>query len=101
MESALSSRSREALAPHKNAYMHFSQTRRQELAAANPSWSVQQVSAELGRQWKALTTAECKPWVELAQFDKARFHTEAHQYMNQQQPDEVRATELITAEEVG
>ncbi|KAE8896914.1 hypothetical protein PF005_g12389 [Phytophthora fragariae] len=88
MESAPSSRSREALAPHKNAYMHFSQTRRHELSVANPSWSVQQVSAELGRQWKALTTAERKPWVELAQFDKARFHTEAHQYMIQQQPDE-------------
>lgn len=94
-------RSREALAPHKNAYLHFSHARRDELAAENPSWSVQQVSAELGRQWKALSAAERKPWVELAQFDKARFHTEAHHHVNQQQSDEVRANDITAAVDGG
>ncbi|GMF26598.1 unnamed protein product [Phytophthora fragariaefolia] len=89
------SRSREPLAPHKNAYVHFSRGRREEVAAANPSWSVQQVSAELGRQWKGLTTEERKPWVELAQFDKARFHTEAHQHTSQQQPNEAHVAKEL------
>ncbi|KAG7396685.1 hypothetical protein PHYBOEH_001914 [Phytophthora boehmeriae] len=63
-------------------------TRRDDVAAANSSWSVQRVTSELAKQWKMLTPAERKPWVELAQFDKARFRNEAHQYVEQQQADE-------------
>ncbi|KAL3667183.1 hypothetical protein V7S43_008118 [Phytophthora oleae] len=85
---ARKSRDREPVVPDKNAYQHFSRGRREGLSAAHPSWSVQQVSSELGRQWQALTTADRKPWVELALFDKARFHTEAYQYECQQQTDE-------------
>ncbi|KAG3007721.1 hypothetical protein PC128_g19362 [Phytophthora cactorum] len=82
-----SKRPRDRLAPDKNAYMHYSRSRRESIVTEHPTWSVQQVSSELGRQWKALTAAERKPWIELAQFDKARFHTEAHQYIRQQQAD--------------
>ncbi|ETM51342.1 hypothetical protein F442_05041 [Phytophthora nicotianae P10297] len=78
---------RSGLAPDKNAYNHYARSCREGVAQAHPSWSVQQVSSELGRQWKALTAAERKPWIELAQFDKARFHTEARQYIRQQQTD--------------
>ncbi|RLN96401.1 hypothetical protein BBJ28_00014466 [Nothophytophthora sp. Chile5] len=86
--SAARKEQREAPAPNKNAYLHFSRSRRDDVAAAHPAWSVQQVSAELGRQWKALTASERKPWVELAQFDKARFQTEAKHYVGQQHADE-------------
>ncbi|KAG1708995.1 hypothetical protein DVH05_022626 [Phytophthora capsici] len=85
---AMKSRGREPVVPDQNAYQHFSRWRREELAAAHPSWSVQQVSSELGRQWRALTAVERKPWVELAQFDKARFHSETYQRAYQQQTDE-------------
>ncbi|RLN90513.1 hypothetical protein BBJ28_00011565 [Nothophytophthora sp. Chile5] len=86
--SAAGKERREAPAPNKNAYLHFSRSRRDDVAATHPAWSVQQVSAELGRQWKALTASERKPWVELAQFDKARFQTEAEHYVGQQHADE-------------
>ncbi|TDH67564.1 hypothetical protein CCR75_005353 [Bremia lactucae] len=65
-------------ARYKTAYMHYSGIRRKDVVSKHPAWTVQQVSSELGRQWKALTSNELKPWVELAQFDKARFCTEAH-----------------------
>ncbi|KAG7378743.1 hypothetical protein PHYPSEUDO_009719 [Phytophthora pseudosyringae] len=89
MEAAAPSSKRpRELVPDKSAYLHYSRSRREALASVHPSWSVQQVSSELGRQWKSLTAADRKPWVELAQFDKARFHTEAHQYIHQQQANE-------------
>ncbi|EEY66995.1 uncharacterized protein PITG_17485 [Phytophthora infestans T30-4] len=90
METASSSkrpRCRSELAPDKNAYIHYSRSHRDGVVAAHLSWSVQQVSSELGRQWKALTAAERKSWIELAQFDKARFHTEACQQIRKQQAD--------------
>ncbi|KAL4158495.1 hypothetical protein PRNP1_004271 [Phytophthora ramorum] len=86
----------EAVKPHKNAYLHFSSARREQLAEVNPAWSVQQVSAELGRQWKSLAAVERKPWVELAQFDKARYHTEAHQHMRQQTDEQPERPHLPT-----
>ncbi|RLN57890.1 hypothetical protein BBJ29_005865 [Phytophthora kernoviae] len=79
---------RDAPTPHKTAYLHFCSTRRDDVAAAHSLWSVQQVTSELGKEWKVLTPAERKPWVELALFDKARFQNEAHQYVEQQQADE-------------
>lgn len=71
----------EAPKPSKNAYLHFSMARRSEVAAMYADWTAQQVSAEVGRQWKAQTQFERKPWIELAQFDKARFQTELEQYL--------------------
>lgn len=81
----------------KNAYLHFSMARRAEVAALSPDWTVQQVSAEVGRQWKALTQHERKPWVELAQFDKARFHTELEQYIEKRRAEEVRTCSLVVS----
>lgn len=75
--------------PFKNAYLHFSNGKRSELAALYPEWSVQQQSAEIGRQWKALNQFERKPWIELAQFDKARFQTELEQYIDMKRADEI------------
>lgn len=74
----------------KNAYLHFALARRGEVAALAPDWTVQQVSAEVGRQWKTLTPQDRKPWVELAQFDKARFHSELEQYLEKRRAEEVR-----------
>jgi hypothetical protein len=70
--------------PVRNAYLHFCRARRAEVAAGRPAWSVQQVSAEIGRQWKALTPDERRPWVELAQRDKARFQSETQAKMQTQ-----------------
>lgn len=82
-------RAREAPpAPHKTAYLHFCQSRREAVAAEYSSWPVQKVTAELARQWKVLTASERKPWVELAQFDKARFRNEAFQYVEQRKAEE-------------
>lgn len=79
---------RDAPKAYKNAYLHFAMTRRAEVAALSPDWTVQQVSAEVGRQWKALSQYERKPWVELAQFDKARFQTELEQYLEKRRSDD-------------
>lgn len=81
---------RDAPKPFKNAYLHFSMVRRSEVAAMYPDWTVQQVSAEVGRLWKALSQYERKPWIELAQFDKARFQTELQQYIDKKRSEEVR-----------
>uniref|UniRef100_K3WLW4 HMG box domain-containing protein n=1 Tax=Globisporangium ultimum (strain ATCC 200006 / CBS 805.95 / DAOM BR144) TaxID=431595 RepID=K3WLW4_GLOUD len=79
---------RDAPKPFKNAYLHFSTVRRGEVADMYPDWTVQQVSAEVGRQWKALSQHERKPWIELAQFDKARFQTELQQYIDKKRSEE-------------
>ncbi|GLD99288.1 hypothetical protein PINS_up008006 [Pythium insidiosum] len=69
-------RSRDALVPSKNAYVHFSNRKRKELQEQHPSWTVQEVSAEIGRQWREMSERERVPWVELAQFDKVRYQRE-------------------------
>lgn len=81
----------EAPKPSQNAYLHFSAARRSEVGAMYADWTVQQVSAEVGRQWKALSQLERKPWIELAQFDKARFQTELEQYLEKRRTEEVVA----------
>ncbi|DBA00910.1 TPA: LOW QUALITY PROTEIN: hypothetical protein N0F65_006110, partial [Lagenidium giganteum] len=69
--------------PYKNPYIHFSTEKRRELSEQRPDWTVQQVSSEIGRLWKSMAAGDKKPWVELAQFDKARFQTELDQYLAQ------------------
>ncbi|TMW62421.1 hypothetical protein Poli38472_005039 [Pythium oligandrum] len=74
-----------APAPHRNAYLHFSTAKRQELTQSHPEWTVQQVTAQIGRVWKTLDEFGRKPWIELAQFDKARFQRELGLYLQEEQ----------------
>jgi hypothetical protein len=67
---------------YKNAYIHYSTKKRNELITLHPEWTPQLVSREIGRMWKHLSPSKKKPWIELAQFDKSRFHTELNQYLS-------------------
>jgi len=59
-----------------SAYMFFSQDWRERIKTENPDAGFGEVGKLLGAKWKELDDTEKKPYVDLAQKDKARAEAE-------------------------
>ncbi|KAK6501758.1 Non-histone chromosomal protein 6 [Arthrobotrys musiformis] len=63
-----------------SAYMFFANEQRENVRAENPGIAFGQVGKVLGERWKALTTAQRKPYEDKAKADKQRYEDEKIAY---------------------
>lgn len=63
-----------------SAYMFFSQDHRERVKAANPEAGFGDVGRLLGAKWKEMSDAEKKPYLDMANRDKARAEAEKAAY---------------------
>ncbi|KAK4048425.1 Non-histone chromosomal protein 6 [Microbotryomycetes sp. JL201] len=59
-----------------SAYMHFSQQNREQVKSDNPEASFGELGKLLGGKWKEMSDSEKKPYVDMAEKDKARYEKE-------------------------
>ena len=60
----------------RTAYIFFCTERRPLIKEENPDMNTKEVTSQLGVQWNALSDKEKKPYVKLAEKDKARYEKE-------------------------
>lgn len=63
-----------------SAYMFFSQDHRERVKAANPDAGFGDIGRLLGARWKEMSDAEKKPYLDMANRDKARAEAEKAAY---------------------
>lgn len=56
-----------------SSYMYYSQKVRAEVKKAKPDATFGEIGKQIGKQWKALSDADKKPFVEMAAKDKVRY----------------------------
>ncbi|ORX60417.1 hypothetical protein DM01DRAFT_1332570 [Hesseltinella vesiculosa] len=59
-----------------SAYMFFSQANRDKVKAESPNASFGELGKILGEKWRAMSDAQKKPYIEMAEKDKARYEAE-------------------------
>ncbi|WFD35550.1 Non-histone chromosomal protein 6 [Malassezia cuniculi] len=65
-----------------SAYMFFSQDWRERIKAENPDAGFGDVGRLLGTKWKEMNDDEKKPYLDMAEKDKARAEAEKAAYAN-------------------
>jgi len=84
----------------RSAFMYFSQEKRVELKAANPSLSFAELGREVGKAWNASSESEKAKYQKLAVKDKARFEAEKEANPSEKKaPVKRKAKNEVSAEE--
>jgi hypothetical protein len=72
----------------KNLFIHFSQSKRAELAEANPELKTTEITKMLGEMWKLVDEDDRAPYKLLASQDKERYLLEMDSYTPPSSSDE-------------
>lgn len=65
----------------KTAYLYFCDAKRPAVKAANPEWSMTEVTRHLGGMWTTATPEEVSFFKSQAEQDQRRFHNENKEYL--------------------
>lgn len=68
-----------------SAYLHFAKEMRPIMKKRFPDARLVEISKQIGAQWRAMSSDELQPWIELANEDKARYAQQMKDRIQQQQ----------------
>eukprot|EP00300_Choanocystis_sp_HF-7_P024326 c25750_g1_i1.p1 GENE.c25750_g1_i1~~c25750_g1_i1.p1 ORF type:complete len:411 (+),score=116.27 c25750_g1_i1:66-1235(+) len=64
----------------RSAFVLYGNSVRSEIQGENPDWKPTDVTKEIGRRWKSLSSSQKAPYEDLAKKDKARYDEEVKLY---------------------
>ncbi|KAG0952517.1 hypothetical protein G6F57_002975 [Rhizopus arrhizus] len=65
-----------------SAYLHFAKTMRPIIKKNSPNSKLVEISQQIGLKWRSMTENEMRPWIEMANEDKARYAREMKDRIN-------------------